>query len=101
MAGYWAAGPPPGVAELFEAADRAGIDQIWTAEAYGSDAWTPLAWWGSRTSRIQLPCMDLAGWGGAADCRRCGTGPAGFPAGPALVMVSGLLVGVRRRGGWL
>ena len=53
-AGYWAAGPPPGVAELFEAADRAGVDQIWTAEAYGSDAWTPLAWWGSRTSRIQL-----------------------------------------------
>jgi len=53
-AGYWASGPPPGVAELFEAADRAGIDQIWTAEAYGSDAWTPLAWWGSRTSRIQL-----------------------------------------------
>ena len=53
-AGYWAAGPPPGVAELFVAADRAGVDQIWTAEAYGSDAWTPLAWWGSRTSRIQL-----------------------------------------------
>ncbi len=53
-AGYWAAGPPPGVGELFEAADRAGFDQIWTAEAYGSDAWTPLAWWGSRTSRIQL-----------------------------------------------
>jgi len=53
-AGYWSAGPPPGAAELFQAADRAGIDQIWTAEAYGSDAWTPLAWWGSRTSRIQL-----------------------------------------------
>jgi F420-dependent oxidoreductase-like protein len=52
--GYWSAGPPPGAAELFEAADRAEIDQIWTAEAYGSDAWTPLAWWGSRTSRIQL-----------------------------------------------
>jgi F420-dependent oxidoreductase-like protein len=52
--GYWSAGPPAGAAELFEAADRAGIDQIWTAEAYGSDAWTPLAWWGSRTSRIQL-----------------------------------------------
>jgi F420-dependent oxidoreductase-like protein len=53
-AGYWSAGPPPGVQELFEAADQAGVDQIWTAEAYGSDAWTPLAWWGSRTSRIQL-----------------------------------------------
>src|ERR1700745_1914933 len=53
-AGYWCAGPPPGAQELFEAADHAGVDQIWTAEAYGSDAWTPLAWWGSRTTRIQL-----------------------------------------------
>src|SRR6516225_7798263 len=53
-AGYWSSGPPPGTRELFEAADRAGVDQIWTAEAYGSDAWTPLAWWGSRTARIQL-----------------------------------------------
>src|SRR5271154_85529 len=53
-AGYWSAGPPPGTQELFEAAERAGVDQIWTAEAYGSDAWTPLAWWGSRTTRIKL-----------------------------------------------
>ena len=53
-AGYWSAGPPPGAADLFEAAERIGIDQIWTAEAYGSDAWTPLAWWGSRTARIKL-----------------------------------------------
>ena len=48
------AGPPPGAADLFEAAERLGLDQIWTAEAYGSDAWTPLAWWGSRTSRVHL-----------------------------------------------
>jgi len=53
-AGYWSAGPPPGAADLFDAAERAGVDQIWTAEAYGSDAWTPLAWWGSRTSRLHL-----------------------------------------------
>ena len=53
-AGYWSAGPPPGATDLFEAAERIGVDQIWTAEAYGSDAWTPLAWWGSRTSRIKL-----------------------------------------------
>ena len=51
IAGYWGAGPPPGAADLFDAAERLGIDQVWTAEAYGSDAWTPLAWWGSRTSR--------------------------------------------------
>src|SRR5262249_6170870 len=27
---------------------------MWTAEAYGSDAFTPLAWWGSETSTIKL-----------------------------------------------
>ena len=52
--GYWGAGPPPGAADQFTGADRLGIDQVWTAEAYGSDAWTPLAWFGSRTSRVQL-----------------------------------------------
>ena len=52
--GYWSAGPPADAAELFETADRLGVDQIWSAEAYGSDAWTPLAWWGSRTTRITL-----------------------------------------------
>ncbi len=39
---------------MFAAADRLRLDQVWTAEAYGSDAWTPLAWWGSRTSHVQL-----------------------------------------------
>src|SRR5205814_7769833 len=53
-ADYWSSGPPPGAPDLFETAELIGIDQIWTAEAYGSDAWTPLAWWGSRTSRIKL-----------------------------------------------
>ena len=53
-AGYWGAGPPRGAADLFDAAERLELDQVWTAEAYGSDAWTPLAWWGSRTSRVRL-----------------------------------------------
>jgi F420-dependent oxidoreductase-like protein len=52
--GYWQSGPPAGAGELFERADELGVDQVWTAEAYGSDAWTPLAWWGSRTTRVQL-----------------------------------------------
>jgi F420-dependent oxidoreductase-like protein len=54
VVGYWQSGPPEDAAELFELADRLGVDQVWTAEAYGSDAWTPLAWWGSRTTRVQL-----------------------------------------------
>ena len=54
MAGYWGSGPPEDAPELFAAADRLRLDQIWSAEAYGSDAWTPLAWWGSRTSHVHL-----------------------------------------------
>jgi F420-dependent oxidoreductase-like protein len=52
--GYWSAGPPPDAATLFDIAERRDVDQVWTAEAYGSDAWTPLAWWGSRTTRVKL-----------------------------------------------
>ena len=52
--GYWSAGPPPGAQEAVLGAEQLGFDSVWTAEAYGSDALTPLAWWGSRTSRIRL-----------------------------------------------
>ena len=52
--GYWSAGPPAGAAEQIATAERLGFDCIWTAEAYGSDALTPLAWWGSATDRIGL-----------------------------------------------
>lgn len=52
--GYWAAGPPPGVTESIAAAEELGLDSIWTAEAYGSDGLTPLAWWGAQTRRVKL-----------------------------------------------
>ncbi|HEX3510538.1 MAG TPA: LLM class F420-dependent oxidoreductase [Solirubrobacteraceae bacterium] len=52
--GYWAGGPPPGAAESIAEAERLGFDSIWTAEAYGSDCLTPLAWWGAATERIKL-----------------------------------------------
>jgi len=35
-------------------AERLGFDSVWTAEAWGSDAVTPLAWIGAKTSRIKL-----------------------------------------------
>lgn len=53
-AGYWSAGPPAGIVDQIKAAERLGFDTVWTAEAYGSDAFTPLAWWGSATSTIRL-----------------------------------------------
>jgi F420-dependent oxidoreductase-like protein len=52
--GYWSAGPPPGALEAIQEAERLGFDSLWSAEAYGSDAFTPLAWWGAHTERIRL-----------------------------------------------
>jgi F420-dependent oxidoreductase-like protein len=53
-AGYWSSGPPAGAEESIAAAESLGFDSMWTAEAYGSDCLTPLAWWGAKTSRIKL-----------------------------------------------
>ncbi len=52
--GYWGGGPPAGAAEAVQEAERLGLHSIWTAEAYGSDVLTPLAWWGSATRRVKL-----------------------------------------------
>ncbi|WP_106847834.1 LLM class F420-dependent oxidoreductase [Blastococcus sp. Marseille-P5729] len=52
--GYWSSGPPEGVEQAVAQAEQLGFDSLWTAEAYGSDALTPLAWWGARTSRLRL-----------------------------------------------
>jgi F420-dependent oxidoreductase-like protein len=52
--GYWGAGPPANASELVTEAERLGFDSIWTAEAYGSDALTPLSWWGSQTQKVRL-----------------------------------------------
>ncbi len=52
--GYWASSPPSGFVALAQEAERLGFDSVWTAEAYGSDALTPLAWIGAQTKRIRL-----------------------------------------------
>ncbi|WGY00391.1 LLM class F420-dependent oxidoreductase [Nocardioides sp. QY071] len=51
---YWVARQPEGQQELIEEAEALGFDSVWTGEAWGSDALTPLAWMGSRTSRLRL-----------------------------------------------
>ena len=53
MLGY-AAGQIELPVELVQEADRLGVYAVWTAEAYGSDAVSPLAWLGARTERIKL-----------------------------------------------
>jgi F420-dependent oxidoreductase-like protein len=52
--GYWGAGMPPNAAEMVVAADEVGFDAVFTAESWGSDVFTPLAWWGAATSRLRL-----------------------------------------------
>lgn len=36
------------------AGESMGFDSLWTAEAWGSDALIPLAWYGSRTTTMKL-----------------------------------------------
>jgi F420-dependent oxidoreductase-like protein len=52
--GYWQARPPANFVETAKEAERLGYDSVWTAEAWGSDAFTPLAWIGAHTERIKL-----------------------------------------------
>jgi len=40
--------------EEIKEAEAMGCDSVWTAEAYGSDALTPLAWIGAHTTKIKL-----------------------------------------------
>jgi F420-dependent oxidoreductase-like protein len=39
---------------LVQQADELGLDSVWAAEAYGSDAVTPLAWIAGQTKRIKV-----------------------------------------------
>ena len=49
--------------ELVQRAEALGYDSVWTAEAYGSDAVTPLAYLAGKTRHIKLgtAIMQLAG----------------------------------------
>ena len=51
--GYWGVGPSNQI-EMAQEADRLGFHSVWTAEAYGSDAVTPLTWVAAKTERIHV-----------------------------------------------
>ena len=53
--GYWIPGQTPADQLAFAVeAERLGYGSVWTAEAYGSDAATVLAWLAGGTSKIKL-----------------------------------------------
>ncbi|MFI8853458.1 LLM class F420-dependent oxidoreductase [Streptomyces sp. NPDC053499] len=52
--GYWGRGPDPRHLELARRAEELGYHSVWTAESWGSDAFTALTWIAAHTSRIRL-----------------------------------------------
>ena len=53
--GYWGSlCPGNNHAALAAEAERLGYDSVWTAESWGNDCFTPLAWIGAQTSTIRL-----------------------------------------------
>jgi F420-dependent oxidoreductase-like protein len=53
--GYWGLGMgPQDQLQVVQEAERLGYESVWTAEAYGSDAATVLAWLAAQTSKLKL-----------------------------------------------
>ncbi|HEV2368931.1 MAG TPA: LLM class F420-dependent oxidoreductase [Acidimicrobiales bacterium] len=52
--GYWGASPPTDARDKILEAEKLGFDIVFSAESWGSDAFSPLSWWGASTSRIRL-----------------------------------------------
>ena len=53
--GYWGLGlDSADQLSIVQEAERLGYDSVWTAEAYGSDAATVLAWLAGQTTKIRL-----------------------------------------------
>ncbi|SOD86961.1 LLM class F420-dependent oxidoreductase [Streptomyces sp. Ag109_G2-15] len=52
--GYWGRGPSTDHVPLTQEAERLGYHSVWTAESWGSDAFTPLTWIAAQTSTILL-----------------------------------------------
>jgi alkanesulfonate monooxygenase SsuD/methylene tetrahydromethanopterin reductase-like flavin-dependent oxidoreductase (luciferase family) len=52
--GYWGALYPPAHVDMAQEAENLGYDSVWTAESWGNDCFTPLAYIAANTSKIRL-----------------------------------------------
>ena len=52
--GYWGRSIPADFVEIAKAAEDAGFDAVFSAESWGSDAFTTLAFLAAHTERIRL-----------------------------------------------
>ena len=76
---HWDTGAEPNVG-LAQEAERLGFSSVWTEEAYGSDAVTPLAWVGALTALIWAGFVRMAlfhhvTWSINSICHMFGTKP--------------------------
>ena len=63
--------------EMIRHAESLGYDSVWTAEAWGADAITPLAWIAAQTTKIklgtgimQIPARTPAMLGAPKPCKK-------------------------------
>ena len=66
----WANGLPQAVS-LVQRAEALGFHSAWTAEAYGTDAVTPLTWLMAHTERMEFGPAIMQIEEAKAVCRRC------------------------------
>ena len=52
--GYWGRGMPDNLVELSVEAEKLGFDAVWSAESWGSDAFSPLVLIAAHTERLSL-----------------------------------------------
>lgn len=52
--GYWGRDMPDGLVDVTVAAEQAGFDTVWSAESWGSDAFSPLVLLAAHTRTIRL-----------------------------------------------
>ena len=81
--GYWQKGPTPRFIELAKVAESIGFDSVWTAEAYGSDCFTPLA----AIAAHPEPRPSFAGYGVVAAA--CQSGRIATAQSLAMLRTSG------------
>ena len=80
--GGYARGDITGAVDFVQAADRLGVDSVWSAEAWGQDAIAPLAYLAAKTERIKL--------GTGAVIMPWNAGPATYPNDASGMMASSI-----------
>ena len=96
--GYWAGGPPPGAPDAIAEAERLGYDSLWTAEAYGSDALIPLAWWGAKTERLMLGSAIVQISARTPAARNDATTSAAYPSASDTIVATTACTGASHSG---